>query len=141
MPANTPTSPRWRRLIGAAAVAVLLGAGCSDETQKEVDEAADSVREDAEDAAGNAGARTVAESFRASLKTNDIAENDGFRSVEALRDVAEDLPGDPDVSGIEDADGDGLDDDGNVEVTVEDKSACVVIPETGEDTEVTDEAC
>lgn len=142
-----PTAPALpaRRLLAALAplamVATLAGAGCSDDTQKEIDEAAEAVRSDAEDVARDAGARAVGEAFRVSLETNDIAENDGYRSVEALQDAADDLPGDPDISGIEDGDGDGLDDDGRVEVTVDGGSACVVIPETGTDAEVTDGAC
>lgn len=141
MPHPTAGSALWRRLLAAGAMAALLAAGCSEETQKEVDEAADSVREDAEDAAGDAGARTVAESLRAALAINDIAENDGYRSVKALQDAADDLPGDPQISGIEDADGDGFDDDGEVEVTVEDQAACLLIPETGTETEVTNGGC
>ncbi len=59
----------------------------------------------------------------------------------AIDEAVADLPGDPEVTGVEDGDGDGLDDDGKVGVTVDDEQACLTLPEEGEDTEVTSEAC
>ena len=75
----------------------------------------------------------TAEALRASLSSNDTAAEDGLRSVAALQEVADDLPGDPEVTGIEDGDGDGLDDDGKVQVDQDDASACVTLPEAGDD--------
>jgi len=60
--------------------------------------------------------------------------------VVIIEAAVRDLPGDPEVSGIEDADGDGRDDDGNVNVRVDDESACVTVHDNGE-VNVSDDAC
>lgn len=144
---------RSRLLAPAFALALLLGASaCSDDTNDKVSDAADSVgsdvsdaagdiREDAEDGAGAVGARTQAEALRASLKGNDTANAEGVRSVAAINEAAADLPGDVEVTGVDDADGDGLDDDGRVQVDQGDQSACVILPAEGEDTTVENGAC
>ena len=144
---------RSRLLAPAFALTLLLGASaCSDDTNDKVSDAADSVgsdvsdaagdiREDAEDGAGAVGARTQAEALRASLKVNDTANAEGVRSVAAIEEAASDLPGDVEVTGVEDADGDGLDDDGRVQVDQGDQSACVILPAEGEDTTVENGAC
>lgn len=144
---------RSRLLAPAFALALLLGASaCSDDTNDKVSDAADSVgsdvsdaagdiREDAEDGAGAVGARTQAEALRASLKGNDTADAEGVRSVAAINEAATDLPGDVEVTGVDDADGDGLDDDGRVQVDQGDQSACVILPAEGEDTTVENGAC
>jgi hypothetical protein len=144
---------RSRLLAPAFALTLLLGASaCSDDTNDKVSDAADSVgsdvsdaagdiREDAEDGAGSVGARTQAEALRASLKGNDTADAEGVRSVAAINEAATDLPGDVEVTGVDDADGDGLDDDGRVQVDQGDQSACVILPAEGEDTTVENGAC
>ena len=144
---------RSRLLAPAFALTLLLGASaCSDDTNDKVSDAADSVgsdvsdaagdiREDAEDGAGAVGARTQAEALRASLKGNDTADAEGVRSVAAINEAAADLPGDVEVTGVDDADGDGLDDDGRVQVDQGDQSACVILPAEGEDTTVENGAC
>ena len=144
---------RSRLLAPAFALTLLLGASaCSDDTNDKVSDAADSVgsdvsdaagdiREDAEDGAGAVGARTQAEALRASLKGNDTADAEGVRSVAAINEAATDLPGDVEVTGVEDTDGDGLDDDGRVQVDQGDQSACVILPAEGEDTTVENGAC
>jgi len=121
-----------RRALSVACVALLWFplASCDDD---DVDEA----REDLEDIAGETGARVAAEAMRGLVLRADEGER---RSVATLDDAAEDLPGDPDVSGIADTDGDGLDDDGRVTITVEDQTACLVVREDGE-TEVSSSAC
>jgi len=121
--------------------APLLAAGCSSETTDKAKDAAKSAGNDASNAADIAEARSAAESLRTSLKGNDTANAKGVRSVEAINKAAKDLPGDPTVTGVEDTDGDGLDDDGKVGVTVNDAKACLTLPETGEDTKVTSDAC
>ena len=144
---------RSRLLAPAFALTLLLGASaCSDDTNDKVSDAADSVgsdvsdaagdiREDAEDGAGAVGARTQAEALRASLKGNDTADAEGVRSVAAINEAATDLPGDVEVTGVDDADGDGLDDYGRVQVDQGDQSACVILPAEGEDTTVENGAC
>ena len=107
----------------------------------DVSDAAGDIREDAEDGAGAVGARTQAEALRASLKGNDTADAEGVRSVAAINEAATDLPGDVEVTGVDDADGDGLDDDGRVQVDQGDQSACVILPAEGEDTTVENGAC
>jgi hypothetical protein len=98
--------------------------------------------DDAEEKVNDATARAGAEGFRVSIKAQDTDDDSGgVRSIEALRAAAEDVPGDPDITGIEDSDGDGVDDDGLVEVKVGDQVACVQLPESGDEVDVTGDAC
>jgi hypothetical protein len=121
-------------LLALAVVGLLVGGACDDDTEDNV--------ERAKEKAGEAGARATAEAFRVSLKAQDTDDaSGGVRNVEALRSAAEDLPGDPDITGIADADGDGRDDDGYVQADVGDESACVTLPETGDDIDVSGGAC
>lgn len=142
--------------------AVSLGA-CSDETKDKASDAAQSAKEDAktktseltEDAKNGAdqvkddakagaavvAARAGAEALRASLKGNDTANEKGVRSVDAIEQAAKDLPGDVTLEGVEDSTGDGLDDDGKVQINSGDKAACLILPATGEDTKVESGAC
>lgn len=112
--------------FGAVAV-VLLGflVGCGDD-----DEPADDG--EIEEATESAGARVAAEAIRATLVAEDLGEGEHERDVAVLQESVEDVPGGPDVSGIEDADGDGRDDDGKVQVHVEDEVACLTVSESGE---------
>ena len=134
-----------RRLLAALATLLAVGlafsplASCSSDTRDKAGDAVDSAKDDAAKAADTVQARTTAEALRASLKGNDTANKEGIRSVKAIQQAAEDLPGDPKVTGIED--GDGLDDDGKVQVTKDGKDACLSLPETGEDTTVDDGPC
>ena len=122
-------------LIAAVAVAVgLVVTGCSDED-------VDATREELEDVTGAVGARSVAESLRAALKAKDLAGGENLRDVATLRDAAADLPGDPEIVGVDDADGDGRDDDGKVEVRTGDQAACVTVAEDGDDVDIADGAC
>jgi hypothetical protein len=125
-------------LLALAVVGLLVGGACDDETEDKAEEAVEGAKEKA----GEAGARASAEAFRVSLKAQDTDDaSGGVRNVEALRSAAEDLPGDPDITGIADADGDGRDDDGYVQADVGDESACVTLPETGDDIDVSGGAC
>ena len=134
-----------RRLLSLCAAGLLfaapLVAGCSSDTAEKTKGAAESAGDDIAEGADTAQARTTAEALRASLKGNATADEEGIRSVTAIVEAAEDLPGDPEVTGVDDGDGDGLDDDGKVQVTVDEQQVCVVLPETGEDTTVEDGAC
>ena len=127
----------------AAALFVLapLTAACSSETADKAKDTVDSAADDAATAADKTQARTTAEALRASLKANATADEEGIRSVKAIDEASADLPGDPEITGVDDGDGDGLDDDGKVEVSFDDEHACLSLPEEGEDTEVTSEAC
>jgi hypothetical protein len=98
--------------------------------------------DEAEETAKQTGARASAEAFRVSVKAQDTeGDPGGVRSVQVLREAADDLPGSVDVLGIDDGDGDGVDDDGFVEVKVDDEFACVTIPASGEDVDVTGGRC
>jgi hypothetical protein len=118
-------------IVSAFMLVLFLGA-CSDDTKDKVDDAAASVREDAENAAGSAAARAAAESMRGALLAKDIPENQTVRDVAVLQDVADDLPGDVATSGIDDADGDGKDDDGKVQLGVGDQAACLTAADNGD---------
>ena len=136
-----------RRLLAALATLLAVGlafsplASCSSDTREKAGDAVDSAKDDAAKAADTVQARTTAEALRVSLKGNDTADKEGIRSVKAIQQAAEDLPGDPKVTGIEDGDGDGLDDDGKVQVTQDGKDACLSLSETGEDTTVDGGPC
>ncbi len=94
------------------------------------------------DAADDVTARAGAEAFRVSLKAQDTDDDrGGVRAIDALNKAAEDVPGSPDITGIADTDGDGTDDDGLLEVKVGDQVACVRLPESGNEIDVTDDAC
>ena len=125
---------------------------CSSDTKDNAGDTAESLKEDAEDNAEKAGdeieetgdeaqARTAAEDLRARIKANDTANDEGARSVAAINESLEDVAGDPKLEGLEDGDGDGLDDDGKVQITVESSSACLTLPESGEDTTVESGPC
>jgi hypothetical protein len=125
-------------LLALAAVGLISGGACDDDSRDKAEKAVEDVKEKA----GEAGARATAEAFRASLKTQDTEDAaGGLRNVEALRAAAEDLPGDPEIGGIADDDGDGRDDDGYVQVNVGDENACVTLPESGDDIDVSGGAC
>jgi hypothetical protein len=139
------------RRLAPLAVSLLaftpLAAGCSSDSKDNAKDTAESVQDDAAERAEEAGneieetgdeaqARAAAEDLRARLKANDTANDEGARSVAAINESLADVAGDPELEGLEDADGDGLDDDGKVQVNIEDSSACLTLPESGEDTTV-----
>jgi hypothetical protein len=127
-----------RMSVVALVVVGLMAVGaCDDDTRDKAEETVEDVKEKA----GEAGARAAAEAFRASLKAQDDDVAGGVRNVDVLRKAAEDLPGDPEITGIDDTDGDGRDDDGYVQATVGDENACITVPETGDDIDVTGGAC
>jgi hypothetical protein len=105
------------------AVALLAGAGCGDDDKDD---------EPFEHLADSAGARGVAEALRVSLGAQDLNEDQHVDDVAVIREAVDDLPGDPEVAGVEDGDGDGRDDDGKIEVRVNDEVACVTVHDNGE---------
>jgi hypothetical protein len=125
-------------LMVLAVVGLMAAGACDDDTRGKAKETVESAKQKA----GEAGARAAAEAFRASLKAQD-ADNatGGVRNAAALQDAAKDLPGDPEITGINDADGDGRDDDGYVQAKVGDENACITLPESGDDIDVSGGAC
>lgn len=128
---------------GVLGLSLLVGGaltGCSQETTDQVRSAATDVGNDAQGAAANAGARASAETFRGLVK-NKAAANQSLRTITVLESAKTDIPGNAAVTGITDTTGDGLDDDGYVQVTLEGRSACITLPASGDNTEVKDGAC
>ena len=127
---------RMKRILACLLVAasVLVGGACDDDSDGQ------NVREEVEDAVGGATALAAAESMRAALEAQDLGSGETLRSVSVLQENADDVPGDPEVSGIADADGDGNDDDGQVELKVGDQAACVTVTSQN-DVSVDDGAC
>jgi hypothetical protein len=70
--------------------------------------------------------------MRGALLAEDLDAGETVRHVSVLREAADDVPGDPDVTGIEDGDGDGRDDDGKVELATGDQRACLTVAGNGE---------
>ena len=140
-------------LMLALVAALAFGTGvaaCSDDTEQRVEDALDSarddfetrtseLREDLERHADEAAARVAAEALRAGVKVE--ARDDDLRSLDAIDETADRLPDEVTVAGVDDSDGDGLDDDGKVTVTVGDASACVTFPAEGTDTTVESGTC
>jgi len=115
-------------LLGLVAVA---GVACSDDDVDAVADEAGDVASSVVDAAEDVSARSVAEAYRAALVA-DASGGASRRQVQVLEETTGDLPGEPEVLGIDDGDGDGLDDDGRVEVRVNDQSSCLLISESGD---------
>lgn len=140
--ANTLGAKQIPRIVTVSVLVVLVVSACSDDTRDKIGDAAESAREDVESAVDDARARAAAEAFRAAIKADDLDDaRGGAREVATLQANARDLPGDPAAEEIVDADGDGTDDDGFVEFVVGDGTACVTLPATGDDIDVTGGAC
>lgn len=123
-----------------AATGLALGlAACDDDSRDEIADDARDLGEQVEDAAGEASARAVAESLRGAIVADDLDGGASRRDVDVLEESVADLPGEPEVTGIEDGDGDGRDDDGLIEVRVGDQRACLQIAEPGADDDVGEE--
>ncbi|HEX6422582.1 MAG TPA: hypothetical protein VFZ79_03840 [Acidimicrobiales bacterium] len=135
-----PRRPRFaRRLAVVPLVMAVAVVGCGDDGDPD-DADSDDVVDRAEQVAEDVGAYAVAQSLRASLAGQDLDDDADRRNVDVLEDAVDDLPGDPEVSGIEDTTGDGRDDDGRVAVRVGDEEACLTVGEDG-DLDVGDSAC
>jgi hypothetical protein len=125
-----------RRLAWTGIVVVLLAAiACSADD----DSAGDDPDNDLGEQAASAEARAVAEALRVVILA-DGSDGPERREVASLQENVDDIPGDPDISGIADDDGDGLDDDGKIEITVDDEVACLTVAEAG-DVDVTGGSC
>jgi hypothetical protein len=128
-------------------VAALL-AGCSDDDEDAVEDAVDeagesleSVATEVEGAVDDAAARVAAEAFAAAVDADEDAAADGATSMSVIEENIDDLPGDPEVSGVEDADGDGRDDDGLVGFVVDEDESCVELDPDGGEASVLDGPC
>ena len=126
----------WLGVLAPLAAVVILAVGCGGNE----DDADDSLADDLEQTAESAGARVVAEALRALLLVDDLDDDQTRRDIEVINETIDDLPGHPDVIGIEDEDGDGQDDDGNIEVRVDQEIACMSI-DTGGGVDVSGGEC
>jgi hypothetical protein len=119
-----------RRLVAlpmcAGLVVALAGCGDDDGSKRADSDSNDSPGEVLE----GAGARALGEALRVVL-VSDNAFEEHPRDVEVLQENVDDLPGKPKVTGIDDTDGDGMDDDGNLEIFVDDEIACVFVSADG----------
>ena len=122
-----------RILVCLLLAATVFVAACDDSDGQ-------NAREQVEDAVGDATARAAGESMRAALEAEDLDNGETLRAVAVLQENADDVPGEPEVSGITDADGDGNDDDGKVELKVGDQVVCVSVTDQN-DVSVDDDAC
>ena len=111
---------------------------CSDETQDKAEDAVESAGDDVQDALSDSAARAQAEAFRGALVAQEL-DGSGRRDIDTLTDASSALA-DGTVVGIVDADQDGLDDDGLVQIESSDQAACVRIATDG-DVAVTDDPC
>jgi hypothetical protein len=126
--AARPRRGTRRRLAWAAVVIALLAAmGCSGDD----DDTGNDPDDDLGEQAASAEARVVAEALRVIILA-DGSDGPERREVASLQENVDDLPGEPDISGIDDDDGDGIDDDGNLVATVDDEVACVKVAEDGD---------
>jgi hypothetical protein len=130
---------RWSVLaVAALMVGGMVGCGDDDSgrTEPRGDDPDDNVGEQVE----SMTARGVAEALRVVMEADDLGPDQNQRDIDVIQESVDDLPGRPDVTGIEDEDGDGRDDDGFVDVHVNDEVACLSIATNG-DIDVTGGAC
>ena len=126
---------KWIALVASAAL--LLGACGDDSSTTAADNARDAASE--VDNAVDAGlARTQAEIFRQRAKDL-VRQGEPLDSMSVLQEAARDLPRNPTVTGLGDANGDGRDDDGKLEISIDQSHSCVRI--AGTDIDVTSAAC
>lgn len=122
--------PAARYLAVVTGLLVLL-VGCSNDGDDSVQSLATRIESGVQDAS----ARAVAEAFAAAIDVDEAAAADGARSLTAIDENADDLPGDPEILYVTDSDGDGVDDDGRVGVRVGSEESCVELsPDSGEAT-------
>jgi hypothetical protein len=125
-----------RTWLAVAVGSALWVSACGDDGS-----ASDKAREAASevDSAVDAGiARGQAEIFRQRAKDL-VRQGEALDSMSVLQEAARDLPRNPTVSGLGDSNGDGRDDDGKVEIAIDDSYSCVVV--TGTDINVSGSRC
>jgi hypothetical protein len=113
------------RALAVVITVCLSVAACSSSAKKSLNEA---------------GARAAAETARGVLKSKNLEQGESLRNVSVLNDAVDKVPGSPEITGISDGNGDGKDDDGNVQFTVGDQHACLTVQDNGA-VDVTDGTC
>ncbi|HUP72023.1 MAG TPA: hypothetical protein VM282_03150 [Acidimicrobiales bacterium] len=125
-----------RKWLAVAIGSALWLSACGDDGST-----ADTAREAAgeiDDAVDAGIARGQAEIFRQRAKDL-VRQGESLDSMSVLQEAARDLPRSPTVTGLSDTNGDGRDDDGKVQIEVDDSFACVVV--TGTDIDVSSTRC
>jgi hypothetical protein len=117
---------KWTVILCTAA-ALFVGAACDDDAGETVNQI--------QEKAGEAGARGVAEAYRGAIKAEGANNNKDLCRPSVLQEAAENLPGDPD---IQFSNGDG---ECYAQVTVSDQSACVTVPKSGDNVDVSGGTC
>lgn len=137
-----------RTTAGAMAIVAalaLLTAGCSDDqTKHDANDIQDDLEEAADDvgsAIDDASARVAAEAFAVAVDTDEEAADRGARDTGVIEENVDDLPGEPEVTGVEDSDDDGQDDDGLVGFVVNDEESCVELAADSGEASVLDGPC
>jgi hypothetical protein len=124
--------------VGCTTIGLMFIGACGDDSS---DTAADRARDAAgevDDAVDAGIARTQAELFR--QRAQDLVrQGEALDSMSVLQEAARDLPRSPTITGLGDSNGDGRDDDGKLEITIDESHACVII--VGTDIDVTSARC
>jgi hypothetical protein len=129
-------------LIALIAPLALIPLACGDDDQSVEDRAQDAASDaaDAVDEKVDEGlARGQAEILRERIKDAADGDETAWPTITVIEGAVADLPSDPEVTGVEDADGDGRDDDGKIGITIDESNACVTIG--ADDIDVTGDAC
>lgn len=147
---SAPTARRGRRwtVVAVMAAGAMLLGGCGDDdddgdgsVMDDAQRSLESVVTEVQDVVDDAGARVAAEAFQVAVETDDQAEEDGAASVAVIEENIGDLPGSPDVAGIADGDGDGVDDDGMIAFVIGDDETCVELAADAAEVTVLDGPC
>jgi hypothetical protein len=129
------TRRKWIALTAAGAL--WLGACGDDSSSTAADKARDAAGE-VDSAVDASLARAQAEIFRQRARDL-VRQGEPLDSMSVLQEAARDLPRNPKVTGIGDANGDGRDDDGTLEISIDNSHSCVRV--VGTDINVTSAAC
>lgn len=119
-----------RMLVAAVAVTTTatFGSACSKSTTDAAKKTVKNATNDIE----RATAVGIADTVREAIKHEASDKHLSPRSLSVIDAAIHDVPGTPEVVGATDANRDGLDDDGKVEVKVGDQYACLTIPVQGD---------
>ena len=123
-------------VIVAGALA-LLGAGCSSSTTTSAKNTVKNATNDAKQAV----AHTTADGLSAAIKHQADVQHRPARSIEVVKAAVDDLHLGDAVTGVTDANHDGLVDSGTVQVEVGGKFACLKLPSSGNDVVVDNGRC
>jgi hypothetical protein len=130
-----------RRVLAApvlvAATLALFGAGCSSSTKTSAKNTVKNATNDAKQVV----AHTTADGLSAAIKRQADVQHRPARSIEVVKAAVGDLHLGDAVTGVTDADHDGLVDSGTVQVEVSGKFACLKLPASGNDVVVENGRC